>query len=52
MPYTEASRQATLRYRRANKERLAESNRIQVREHRLKWKTYTDEVKRLTKIDL
>ena len=50
MPYTEASRQATLRYRRANKDRLAEKNRLQVREHRLKWKSYTDEVKRLCNI--
>ena len=50
MPYTEAVRRAVLKYRQKNRDTIAPKVAEQVSKHRLKWKSYTDEIKRLSKI--
>lgn len=50
MTYNESIRKAMLKYRRKNRETIAPKVAEQVSRHRLKWKSYTDEIRRLNKI--
>lgn len=52
MPYTEALRKAVLKYRQKNRDAIAPKVAEQVSKHRLKWKGYSDEVKRMSKIQV